>query len=119
QDVFGQNLLGTTSTLDGSYRIEYSEEQFRRTDKEVGGPELFVLAYNQDDQVVARSKVLRNAGREVVINLTIDDGPRFFVRGQVFLKNGRPVVGARITAYDKDMRTKEQLGEHVYTDKDG
>ena len=46
---------------------------------------------------------------------------RLVVRGQVRLADGTPLAGALVRAYDKDLRSKEQLGksEPVITDTKG
>ncbi len=98
-DRRGENPLGEATTdQDGSYQITYSESQFRRTEKEIGGPDLIVRVYSAEGKVMAQSKRKRNAGREETVNLTDGNEKLFAVSGVV-------------RAYDQDLRKKQLLGK--------
>ncbi len=117
KDMRGENALGEARTgADGYYRIEYAEEQFRRSSKEVGGPDLIVRAVDSGGAVIASSRQFRNAGVSTQVDLTVPAKPTspenaFVVRGAVRFGDGRPAAGLRMFAYDKDLRSEELLGE--------
>lgn len=113
KDMYGkENLLGETFTdKEGYYKIEYTEEHFKRTDKEKGGPDLIVRILDDKGTIIASSRKINNAKAYETVNLEIGKPP-FIVRGLV-TENGKPLVGVLVTAYDKDLRRKEWLGEDI------
>lgn len=112
QHITHEDLLGEAITdQEGNYSIAYSESQFRRTGKEVGGPDLIVRVYSAEGKVMTQSKRKRNAGREETVNLTVGSEGPFVVSGAVRHSDGRPATGALIRAYDQDLRKKQVLGK--------
>lgn len=112
QDRRGENALGEATTdHDGNYQITYSKNQFRRTEKEIGGPDLIVRVYSAEGKVMAQSKRKRNAGREEIVNLTVESEQPFTVSGTIRRGDGRPAAGALVRAYDQDLRKKQLLGK--------
>jgi hypothetical protein len=112
KDRRGENSLGETrSDEQGYYEISYTEKQFRRTEKEIGWPDLIVRVYSKEGQVMAQSKRKRNAGREETVNLTVGSEQAFIVSGTVRRSDGRLAAGALVRAYDQDLRKKQLLGK--------
>ncbi len=112
QDQRGENLLGEARTEEqGNYEIRYTEQQFRRTEKEIGGPDLIVRVYSAEGKVIAQSKRKRNANQEETLNLTVGSEVSFTVSGTIRRGDGRPAVGALVRAYDQDLRKKQLLGK--------
>src|SRR6185436_1348606 len=86
QDVAREDLLGETTTdQEGHYAIAYTTAQFRRTTKEVGGPDLIVHVYDAEGQIIAKSKRKRNARAEEIIDLIakITEPKTYQVSGKV------------------------------------
>jgi hypothetical protein len=112
QDRRGEDLLGEVTTdQDGNYKVTYSESQFRRTEKEIGGPDLIVRVYSAEGKVMAQSKRKRNAGRKEIVDLTVSNEQQFVVSGTVRRSDDQPAAGALIRAYDQDLRKKQLLGK--------
>lgn len=62
--------LGETKTAkDGSYKIEYSADMFKKAEKE--SADLVVKAYGAKNELLATSDIFFNAPREAKIDLTI------------------------------------------------
>lgn len=114
QDIAREDPLGEAVTdQDGRYQITYSESQFRRTEKEIGGPDLIVRVYSAEGKVMAQSKRKRNADQEETVDLTVGSEESFVVSGTVRRSDGRPAAGAIVRAYDQDLRKKQLLGKKV------
>jgi len=121
KDIRGENSLGETKTNEqGSYRIEYTAAQFRRSDKERGGPELIVRVFDENGSMLVASHMIRSAGPAEKVDLVTGtpSATSFIVRGQVRQADGSLFVGAEVLAFDKDLRREESLG-HATTDREG
>ncbi len=121
QDRRGENPVGETYTdKNGKYQITYSESQFRRTEKEIGGPDLIVRVYSAEGQIVAHSKRKRNANQEETVNLTVSvsEHVTYQVVGQVASRFSAGVGGLRVLIVDKGVGADVQLAEAV-TSADG
>ena len=120
QDRRGENPLGEPTLTDkqGRYEIRYTEEQFRRSTKEIGGPDLIVRVCSAEGKIMAQSKRKSNANQEETVNLTVGSEESFVVSGIVRRSDGRPAAGALVRAYDQDLRKKQLLGKKV-TDAKG
>ena len=110
KDVSGENLLGESTTgAKGSYRIVYSAAQFRLSKNESGGADIFVRIHGVNDVLLFQSKTVRNAPTDLHMDVKLP-AAQFVVRGQVRLADGKPVVGALVRAFDRDMRKPQLLG---------
>jgi len=118
KDVAGEDRLGEAiTTANGTYRINFNEGQFRRSSSERGGPDLFVRVLAEDGESLFQSNTIRNAPRELRLDVRIPSGA-LVVRGTVCEASGMPAQGARVRAYDQDLRKKQLVGKAV-TDAEG
>jgi hypothetical protein len=120
-----EELLGeTTTNQDGYYEIRYSAEQFRRSPNERGGPDLIVKVYDSQGQVVATSPKKNNAQAEETIDLRVtipETEPQedaFVVKGIIRLADGFPASAVMVSAFDRDLRNEQLLGQ-TQTDNKG
>jgi 5-hydroxyisourate hydrolase-like protein (transthyretin family) len=113
KDVAGEDRLGEAiTTANGTYRISFSEDQFRRSSSERGGPDLFVRVLAEDGESLFQSNTVRNVPRELRLDVRIPSGA-LVVRGTVCEASGKPAQNARVRAYDQDLRKKQLLGKAV------
>lgn len=115
KDVAGENRLGeSTTNANGEYRVPYREETYRRSRNERRGPDVFVRTYDARGSVLFTSKTFQNANRELRIDVKLPE-PKFVVRGRV--------IGAKkgmlVFAYDKDLRSEQQVGKPFELEDDG
>ncbi|MBE8989894.1 neuraminidase-like domain-containing protein [Nostoc sp. LEGE 12450] len=120
-----EELLGeTTTNQDGYYEIRYSTEQFRRSPNELGGPDLIVKAYDSQGQVIATSPKKNNAKAEETIDLRVtipETEPQedaFVVKGIIRLADSFPARAVMVSAFDRDLRNEQLLGQ-TQTDNKG
>lgn len=120
------DFLGEATTdQDGRYAIRFSEAQFKPGGKESGGPDVYIVVLDGDEEV-GRSKVRRNAGRRISISLQVDlpeaaepDEPAFSVNGLVSRPDGLPLAGVVVRAYDQGLRTQRTLLGEARTEAEG
>ncbi|MES2825378.1 MAG: neuraminidase-like domain-containing protein [Pseudomonadota bacterium] len=106
-----ETVLGQTITdAVGAYRIAYPASLFRKTPAEIGGPELFVRAYDEQEFLLQQSATVPNADLRTEINLTIENNLRW-VSGTVSDDSGRAQANLLVRAFDQDLRSEELLGE--------
>ena len=118
KDLAGEDLLGESITnADGAYRITYSEEQFRRSTSERGGPDLFVRVLTKDGKNLFQSNTVLNAPPEQRLDVMLPS-VTFVVRGTVREANGKPARNTIVRAYDQDLRKNQLLGKAA-TDSEG
>ena len=72
RDPDGDTLLGSPciTNEDGFYKVIYSDNDFRISDKECDGPDLFIIVYDGDKNI-AETKPKLNAGDNETINVTV------------------------------------------------
>jgi hypothetical protein len=118
RDYQRESVLGQASTdKSGRYRITFPATLHRKTNHEIGGPELFVRAFNAQGLMLGQSRTVPNAGPSTELNLTASDDLRS-VSGTVVDETGRPLPGLRVCAFDRDLRQEEPLGQDM-TDGQG
>lgn len=120
-----RNLLGETLTNErGYYEINYTDDQFRRSDNERGGVNLIVCVLNNVRQLLATSELKNNAQSEETIDLivtVVESAPqeeKFVVKGTIHQADDNVFVGAIVRAFDKDLRREQLLGEKI-SDRNG
>lgn len=92
RDLRTEQLLGWSQTArDGSYRIEYSESQFRNGER--GSADLVVKACDAEGEELLRSPIRFNAGREETIDLLLDVKQHPLSEYERLLVDIRPVLG--------------------------
>ncbi|WP_100902184.1 neuraminidase-like domain-containing protein [Nostoc flagelliforme] len=118
RNIQPEELLGeTTTNKDGYYEIRYSAEQFRRSPNERGGPDLIVKVYDSQGQVVATSPKKNNAKAEETTDLRVtipETEPQedaFVVKGIIRLADGFPASTVMMSAFDRDLRNEQLLGQ--------
>jgi hypothetical protein len=104
--------------VDGRYRIDYTEAQFRRSPSERLGADIFVRVYAEGGDMLRQSETIRNAPPDLMLDIEVPE-QAFVVRGQVRFSDGTPTAGAAVRAYDRDVRRAELLGKPVTTDENG
>ena len=111
QDESGKDTLGQPATTDpaGNYKIAYSDADFRKTEKERGGADVFVRVYNDKRDVLLTSKKKNDAPAEYELNITLPD-EQFMVRGKVTDANQKPLANLFVHAFDRDLRFPQLLG---------
>jgi hypothetical protein len=116
KDMYGENFLGETrSDKSGYYKIAFSEEQFRRTDKEKGGPDLIVRILDAKGKIIAASRKVNSAKDEENIDVVIKESGepasgQFKVYGTI-TRSEKAVASVLVVAYDRDLRREQSLGE--------
>lgn len=70
-DLSGKNFLGTAEITNGKYEIRYAAAAYRTTDKEKGGPELFLRVRDANDRILCETPIKRNAGVKEEINIVV------------------------------------------------
>ncbi|MEA5461682.1 neuraminidase-like domain-containing protein [Arcicella sp. LKC2W] len=113
-----ENPLGTFAMTDvqGRYKIEYTEKDFRIDDMESGGPDLIIRVFD-GDTLLGESKMRRNSKRETTIDLSVEyvksdpNEPKRKVFGIVRDKFGKPLNNVILNIFDKDLRNQELLGK--------
>jgi 5-hydroxyisourate hydrolase-like protein (transthyretin family) len=120
-DVF---LEKAVTNEDGRYTIRFTAEQFK-PGKESGGPDVYIVVLAGDEEV-DRSKVQRNAGRRIPIDLQVElpaaeepPEPAFQVNGVVSQPDGRPLAKVVVRAYDKGLRSQKALLDETLTEAGG
>src|SRR5581483_9729741 len=111
------NPLGSEAITDmeGRYRINFQEQDFKLGGVERGGPDVFIRAYD-GEQVLGESKVKRSAGRRVTINLRVDSAQgdaghaAWRVHGVVRDASSVALPGITVQAFDRDLRSEQALG---------
>jgi hypothetical protein len=112
------SLGQTTTDSKGHYRIEFESSAFRNTKAELGGPDLIIDVFDQSGEVkIGQSKRHNNCAVETVINLAINPPDRC-VYGTVTDTGNQPQAKVVVTAWDRDLRKRQLLGDSL-TDKQG
>ncbi len=114
------NFLGDAVTNEeGRYTIRFTEAQFKPGGKESGGPDVYIGVLF-GDKMLGKSPVRRNAKKRVTIDLEVEAPeanapakPAFRVGGMIGQPDGRPVAGATVRAFHKNLRTEAPIGETV------
>jgi hypothetical protein len=122
RDVSREERLGAAVTdQEGSYRIIFTESQFKKTDSERGGPELFIRVFDTLGRRLGQSKTVINAPRETCINLTLAAVPsiNLIVHGRVTTSDGLPAGNLTIKAYDRNLGEDDTLLGQATTDAQG
>ncbi|HSG23438.1 MAG TPA: hypothetical protein VLA64_10840, partial [Azonexus sp.] len=110
-DESGQNTLGQTITDDaGSYKIPYGDADFRRSNKERGGADVFICIFNDQHELLMTSKKKNNAPAEYELNIQLPV-PQFVVRGVVQDADGNPLAKQLVQAFERDLRHPQLLGK--------
>ncbi len=119
------NLLGSPIYTDkkGYYKITYTDTDFRKTTKEIGGSDIIVRVFSTDGNVLGKSKRLRDAPKELKVDLKVDYNPsirerKLKVSGQIKLQDKKAANGFFVQVFDKQLRSEQLLGEGI-TDKKG
>jgi len=120
----GEETLGeTTTNAEGYYQITYAPARFRPRERETRGPDLIVRAFSHDGQMLVESPLRQDAGRnetvDLIVDVPIEESPRFIVRGQVLLRDSTACTGARITVHYRGLQSEGPLSEAVATGEDG
>jgi hypothetical protein len=79
--------------------------------------------FQQERQLKGRGEVDEATANALIRLLNELDGtdgeqPGFIVKGTVHLVNGSPADGVKVSAFDRDLRSKQELGQ-TQTDKQG
>ena len=104
-----------TTDAEGRYTIRYAMLPG------VDAIDLRVVVFDADGKPLRDSDVIRGAKPLEIVDLTMlfVEQPAARVSGIVRHTNGTPLVGALVSAYDKDLRNYEQLGEQATTGQTG
>ena len=122
RDVSREERLGAAVTdQEGFYRIIFTESQFKKTDSERGGPELFIRVSDTLGRRLGQSKTIINASRESCINWTLAAVPslNLIVLGRVTTSDGLPAGNLILKAYDRNVGEDDTLLGQVSTDAQG
>lgn len=124
-DGRSEDRLGeATTSQDGNYEIRYSAEQFRRSTSDRGGANLIVRVYNSQEQVIATSPTIGNVRSEETTDIVVvQEQPapeeiRFVVKGSIRLADSSPASAVMVSAFDRDLRNEQLLGQ-TQTDTKG
>lgn len=111
-DVSGSDTLGqpTVATASGSFSIPYSEADFRKTKKEIGGADVVVCVYNDKQEILFTSKKKNDAPTEYEVNIKVP-AASYVVRGTVTDANQKPLANMLVRAYERDLRHPQLLGD--------
>jgi hypothetical protein len=120
-----ENPLGKEAVTDpsGYYAISFAEKDFKKSENEKGGPDVFIRVFDKD-QLFGQSPVMRNTGSRITIDFHADcgstntDGLDFEVHGIVSDEQGGLVAGISVQAFDQDLRSRQALGKST-TDTKG
>ena len=111
QDESGQNWLGQAITdAAGSYKIPYGDSDFRRSNKERRGADVFVCVFNDQHDLLLTSKKKNNAPAEYELNIQLPVS-QFVVRGVVQDADGKPLAKQVVQAFERDLRHTQLLGK--------
>ena len=111
QDESGQNWLGQAITdAAGSYKIPYGDSDFRRSNKERRGADVFVCVFNDQHDLLFTSKKKNNAPAEYELNIQLPVS-QFVVRGVVQDADGKPLAKQVVQAFERDLRHTQLLGK--------
>jgi hypothetical protein len=123
-----ETILGeSVSDQDGKYKIIYDEELFRRLSVGRNWLDMVLRVFDpphnmkQGWSAVRISKPVETVDPKPPVSWLPWKEPettRFSVTGSVSWRDGRPAASLTVRAFDKDMRSEEELGTTV-TDKDG
>ena len=121
KDLICDDFLGSAVTDDqGAFNIEFSESHFRELflDRQ---PDLFFKVFYEKKLIKStEDSVLWNvAAGETEIEIEVKaptdviepKPPVYRVSGRILAADGTPVVGAMVRAFDKDLRSEEELGK--------
>jgi ABC toxin N-terminal region/Neuraminidase-like domain/Putative peptidoglycan binding domain len=115
QDIVGENRLGEATTdAKGEYRVVYTEQAFRVSVNERRGPDIVVRVYDSQRNLLLTTKALQNASAEAHVDLKLPER-KYIVRGRVTGAS----EGMQVVAYDKDLRSEQQLGKPFALNDDG
>ena len=127
KDLIINDLVGSAGTdAQGAFHIEFDQSHFKELflDRQ---PDLFFKVFRGDVLITStEDSVLWNvrAGEAaIVIEVEIPvvvkpkDTP-FVVKGRVTLSDGSPFAGGLVRAFDKDLRSRQPLGD-THTDRNG
>ena len=132
KDLLFDDALGSAvSDQDGGFRIVFTEARFRDLFGE-RAPDLYFRVFDPKGTQVASTEdsVLWNLAVgeipiEILVALPETPAPidleptqTFMVRGRIQQADATPFVGARVLAFDKDLRHEQTLGEQS-TDAEG
>ena len=112
RDVSRDDLLGSTVTDEkGTYCIKFTESQFKRTDSERGGPEVFIRVSNEAGEQLGQSAIVRGAPQELCLDLDLPIKPikGFIVHGHVTTSEGKPATDMILKAFDRNVGIDDTL----------
>jgi hypothetical protein len=112
RDVSGEQLLGSTVTdQEGAYRINFSAGQFKRTDAERGGPEIFIRVSGMAGEPLGQSKIVNDAPPELNLDLALPAVliKKFAVRGNVAASDGQSIDNIIVKAFDRNVGADDKL----------
>src|SRR6266481_5182813 len=132
KDLIVNDLVGSTITDEqGKFRIQFTEAYLKELflDRK---PDLFFKIFHDEELIrTTEDEVLWNVpSQKIQITIEVNmlatpqtqpnDGATktFSVNGQVRYADGTPFVGGSVHAFDKEMRSENQLGQTI-PDKDG
>lgn len=130
QKTTGETVLGEAVTDPGGlYKITYSEELFRKLSAGQNGLDVILAVFDPPHGMHLETNAIRITQPLETINSTVGWLPwkqpepepstkRFRVEGQVRWFNGPPASGVKVRAFDKDLRSEEEIGE-ASTDREG
>ncbi|MEK6281256.1 MAG: neuraminidase-like domain-containing protein [Acidobacteriota bacterium] len=128
------DFLGEARTdADGRYRISFTEEQFRPSVLEVGGPDVYIRVFD-GDRMLGESQAESCAENQVTIDLQVQRDSRVgrgsgagrpaadtearYVSGVVRDARGNLLPNILVIAIDRDLRREQELGQAT-TDERG
>jgi Tc toxin complex TcA C-terminal TcB-binding domain/Neuraminidase-like domain/Salmonella virulence plasmid 28.1kDa A protein/Putative peptidoglycan binding domain len=113
------DLGQSITTPDGGYRITY---QFQLPPGSQSGPNLMMQVLDAQGKLLANPPVVNNASPEqridIVVTLQEQPDTPFIVQGLVRLPDGTPSPNITVKAFDKDLRSEQELGTTT-TNSDG
>ena len=117
KDSGGENVLGKADKTgtDGTFSISYREADFKKSKNESGSADVFVRIYNDQQELLATSKVVCNAKPALMLNISLS-AEQFVVRGKVTDANQKLLANLTIRVFDLDLRREELLDTAVSDD---
>jgi hypothetical protein len=122
KDRICDDLVGSAMTgAGGAFRMEFGESYFKESflDRQ---PDLFFkvfqggrLIHSTEDSVLWNVEA---GATEIVIEVGVSQEQPLEVKGAVRLSDGSPASGVAVSAFDRDLRFEQLLGQGQ-TDKDG
>jgi hypothetical protein len=118
RDIGGENNLGKPVTTDkkGYYSITYKESEFRLTDKERRGPDLFIRVY-KGKNLVAETTYKNNCTKDETIDVVVqpkrETDDTYILEGIVRDNSQKSLPNMLVRAFDKDLRSVQLLGKCI------